>query len=143
VKRIAVDPLIVKLRLDTILERVSRLTSIEQMAEEQFLLDETMQSVAERNLQIIAQAIIDICTHLVAHNHWGSPKAYSDAVKAIAQHNIIETDLAERLIDLVKLRNVLVHIYLDIDSKIVYQSAKQIITDARLFVDAIKKIINT
>jgi len=140
---VAVDPLVVKLRLDTILERVTRLKGIEQMTEEQFLLDQTMQSAVERNLQIIAQAIIDICTHLVAHNHWGSPETYSDVVRVVSTHNVIEIDLAERLIDFVKLRNVLVHLYLDIDLKIVYRSAMTAISDALLFTNAINKLINT
>jgi len=140
---VAVDPLVVKLRLDTILERISRLKTIQKLTEEQFLSDEIMQSFAERNLQIIAQAVIDICTHLVAHNHWGSPKTYTDAVKVVAHHKIIESDLADRLIDFVKLRNVLVHLYLVIDLKIVYHSVKVILTDAILFTDAIYKLIKT
>jgi len=140
---VAVDPLVVKLRLDTILERISRLKTIQEMTEEQFLSDGIMQSFAERNLQIIAQAIIDICTHLVAHNHWGCPETYSDAVRVVSKHNVIEIDLAERLIDFVKLRNVLVHLYLVIDLKIVYHSVKVILTDAILFTDAIYKLIKT
>ena len=138
---IAIDPLVVKARLDTILERITRLRIVEQLSEDQFRVDETSQSAVERNLQIIAQAIIDICTHLVAHNHWGSPGTYSDAVRVIAKHKVIDSDLADRLIDFVKLRNVLVHLYLDIDLKIVYKSAKSIIIDAKTFTDAILEII--
>lgn len=138
---IAVDPLVVKARLDTILERITRLRIVEQLSEDQFLVDETTQSAVERNLQIIAQAIIDICTHLVAHNHWGSPETYSDAVRVIAKHKVIDSNLADSLIDFVKLRNVLVHLYLEIDLKIVYKSAKSIIIDAKTFTDAILEII--
>lgn len=140
-RKVAIDPLVVKSRLVIILERIDRLKDIAILSEEQFLSNEIMQSVAERNLQIIAQVIINICTHLVAHNHWGSPKSYSDSVKLVSKHKVIETDLAERLIDLVKLRNVIVHLYLEIDPTIVYRSAKQAITDAGLFVAALKKLI--
>ncbi len=138
---IAIDPLVVKARLDTILERITRLRIVEQLSEDQFRVDETSQSAVERNLQIIAQAIIDICTHLVAHNHWGSPGTYGDAVRVIAKHKVIDSDLADRLIDFVKLRNVLVHLYLEIDLKIVYKSAISIIIDAKTFTDAILEII--
>ena len=138
---IAIDPLVVKARLDTILERITRLRIVEKLSEDQFRVDETSQSAVERNLQIIAQAIIDICTHLIAHNHWGSPGTYSDAVRVIAKHKVIDSDLADRLIDFVKLRNVLVHLYLEIDLKIVYKSAISIIIDAKTFTDAIIEII--
>lgn len=137
----AVDPLVVKARLDIILERVTRIKHIETMTQEQYLKDELLQGAIERNLQIIAQAIIDICTHLVAHNHWGSPKSYSDAVKIIANHKIIDSLLADRLIDFVKLRNILIHLYIAVDPTIVYQSAIAIIIDAKLFADAILKFI--
>ncbi|TFG27520.1 DUF86 domain-containing protein [Candidatus Thorarchaeota archaeon] len=139
----AVDPLIVKVRLDIILERVTRIKQIETMTEEQYLKDELLQGAIERNLQIIAQAIIDICTHLVAHNHWGSPKSYAGAVTIVANHQVIDSALADRLIHLVKLRNVLVHLYLKIDEKIVYQSARSIITDAKLFTDSILEFVDS
>jgi uncharacterized protein YutE (UPF0331/DUF86 family) len=140
---IAVDPIVVKARLDIILERVTRIKLIETMTEEQYLKDELLQGAIERNLQIIAQAIIDICTHLVAHNHWGSPKSYADAVTIIANHKVLDSTLAERLIYLVKLRNILVHLYLKVDQKIVYKSAKSIITDAKLFSDTILKFVDS
>ena len=143
VNTIAVDPLVVKARLDIILERVTRIKQIETLTEEKFLADEIMQSAVERNLQIIAQAIIDICTHLIAHNHWGSPKSYSDAVVVVANHKVIDSALADRLIHLVKLRNVLVHLYLKIDQKIVYQSARSIIDDAKSFTDSILELVKS
>ncbi len=139
----AVDPLVVKARLDIIIERITRIKHIETMTQEQYLKDQLLQGAIERNLQIIAQAIIDICTHLVAHNHWGSPKSYTDAVTIVANNNVIDSTLAGRLIHLVKLRNILVHLYLKIDQKIVYQSARSIITDAKSFTDAILKFVGS
>ena len=142
-KKMTVDPHIVKLRLDKILSIIEELKSVSAMSEDEFLDDGKTLRATERCLQIVAQAIIDVCTHLVAHNHWGAPKSYGDAVMIISRHKVIETDLADRLIDLVKLRNVIVHIYLDIDSRIVYQSAKLVISDGRLFVDSITKLIDS
>ena len=139
----AVDPLVVKARLDIIIERITRIKHIETMTQEQYLKDQLLQGAIERNLQIIAQAIIDICTHLVAHNHWGSPKSYTDAVTIVANNNVIDSTLAGRLIHLVKLRNILVHLYLKINQKIVYQSARSIITDAKSFTDAILKFVGS
>ncbi|MHA1930202.1 MAG: type VII toxin-antitoxin system HepT family RNase toxin [Candidatus Thorarchaeota archaeon] len=138
-----VDPHIVKLRFDKILSIIEELKPASEMSEEAFLDDGKTLRATERCLQIVAQAIIDVCTHLVAHNHWGAPKSYGDAVMIISRHKVIETDLADRLIDLVKLRNMIVHIYLDIDSKIVYHRVKQIISDGNLFVDSIAKLIDT
>ncbi len=136
-----VDPQIVKLRLDMILSHIEELREVSETTEDSFLSNGILRRATERSLQLIAQAIIDICTHIVAHNHWGAPKTYSDTVREVSNRGVVEKDLSSRLIDLVKLRNVIVHLYLEIDPKIVYKSAKQAITDAGLFVDAIKKIL--
>ena len=141
-KHITVDPHIVKLRLDKIRIGIKQLQAVHDISEEEFISNWMIHRATERNLQIIAQAIIDICTHLVAHNHWGTPETYSDAVRIVSQQNVIDDTLAENLIELVKLRNVIVHLYLEIDLKIVYESAKRVIKDSRIFIDAITKFTN-
>ncbi|TFG34806.1 hypothetical protein EU527_01785 [Candidatus Thorarchaeota archaeon] len=44
----AVDPLVVKARLDIILERVTRIKRIETITQEQYLKDELLQGAIER-----------------------------------------------------------------------------------------------
>jgi uncharacterized protein YutE (UPF0331/DUF86 family) len=108
---------------------------------EDFLKDRIIQLATERSLQIAAQSVIDISTHLVAHNHWGTPKSYKDSVDIISKNGVIDSNLAARLIDLVKLRNVIVHVYLEIDPKIIHKSAEYSVDDLKKFIEAIKKIL--
>jgi len=123
------DPQIIELRLDKIL------TSIE------ILKDRIIQLATQRSLQIAAQSVIDVSTHLVAHNHWGTPKSYKDSVDIISKNGVIDSNLAARLMDLVKLRNVIVHVYLEIDPKIIHKSAEYSVDDLKKFIEAIKKIL--
>jgi uncharacterized protein YutE (UPF0331/DUF86 family) len=83
--------------------------------------------------------VIDISTHLVAHSHWGTPESYIDAVKIIGQKRIISSALAGRLIELVKLRNVLVHMYLEVDLTIVHENAHSAIKDLKEFITSVSK----
>lgn len=135
------DPQIIKLRLDKILTSIEILKKTSDLSIEAFLKDRIIQLATERSLQIAAQSVIDISTHLVAHNHWGTPKSYKDSVDIISKNGIIDSNLAARLIDLVKLRNVIIHVYLEIDPKIVHKSAEYSVDDLKKFIEAIKKIL--
>ncbi|MDF1538803.1 MAG: DUF86 domain-containing protein [Candidatus Thorarchaeota archaeon] len=135
-----VDPHVVKLRLDMILSHIEELKEVSQNAEDSFLSNSILRRATERSLQLIAQAIIDICTHIVAHNHWGAPQTYSDTVREVSNRGMIEKGLSSRLVELVKLRNVIVHLYLEIDPKIVYRSAVLAVTDAKLFIESMNKL---
>ena len=135
------DPQIVKLRLDKILTSIEILKKTSGLSLEDFLKDRIIQLATERSLQIAAQSVIDISTHLVAHNHWGTPKSYKDSVDIISKNGVIDSNLAARLIDLVKLRNVIVHVYIEIDPKIIHKSAEYSVDDLKKFIEAIKKIL--
>ena len=135
------DPQIIKLRLDKILTSIEVLKKTSGLSIEDFLKDRIIQLATERSLQIAAQSVIDISTHLVAHNHWGTPKSYKDSVDIISKNGVIDSRLAARLIDLVKLRNVIIHVYLEIDPKIVHKSAKYSVDDLKKFIEAIRKIL--
>ncbi len=135
------DPQIIRLRLDKILTSMEILKKASGLSLEDFLKDRIIQLATERSLQIAAQSVIDISTHLVAHNHWGTPKSYKDSVDIISKNGVIDSNLAARLIDLVKLRNVIVHVYLEIDPKIIHKSAEYSVDDLKKFIEAIKKIL--
>lgn len=135
------DPQLIKLRLDKILTSIELLKKTSDLSIEDFLKDRIIQLATERSLQIAAQSVIDISTHLVAHNHWGTPKSYKDSVDIISKNGVIDSNLAARLIDLVKLRNVIIHVYLEINPKIIHKSAEYSVDDLKKFIEAIKKIL--
>jgi uncharacterized protein YutE (UPF0331/DUF86 family) len=136
---VTVDPLVIRLRLDRIARAMEILKVAASTDREGFLSDQVLQDATERNLQLAAQAVIDISTHLVAHSHWGTPESYIDAVKFIGQKRIISSALAGRLIELVKLRNVLVHMYLEVDLTIVHENAHSAIKDLKEFITSVSR----
>jgi uncharacterized protein YutE (UPF0331/DUF86 family) len=100
----------VKLKLDKILTSIEILKKGAELKEEEFLRDEIMQLAIERSLQIATQSVIDISTHLIAHHHWGTPETYKDSIEIIINHGVIDKKLGSNLVELVKLRNVIVHV---------------------------------
>ncbi len=131
----------IRLRLDIILERKQYLEDIVNQGIDAYYESPHIRAAAERYIQTIAQAVTDIATHIVATEHLGTPESYSDAIMRVATHNIIPLDLAERLVRLIKMRNVIVHLYTKIDPTIVFQGATQALSDLAEFVTIMQRFL--
>ena len=92
---------------------------------------------AERYFEIIAQSIIDICTHIVSRKSVNIPQTYADCMKELAKLKIITNTLAERLSQMVKMRNLVVHQYEIIDHELVINSLRELLDDLKLYKGAI------
>ena len=136
-----IDSTILKLRLDKILELLPHLIEIQQKGKKAYTDSRLLQHATERQLQIAAQAVVDISTHIIAHKHWGAPESYTEAISIIASNHVIDTDLAKDLKELVKLRNLIVHLYLKIDSALLYTNLARYIKSLETFVVSMKQFI--
>jgi len=91
------------------------LRSLRARGRDAFLSDEVVQDRAERHAQLLAQACADIALHILAGTGTDAPETYAEALKALAAAAVIPGPLGEGLAQAVRLRNILVHGYLDID----------------------------
>jgi uncharacterized protein YutE (UPF0331/DUF86 family) len=82
---------------------------------ETFVRDEAVQDRVERNAELLAQSCADIALHIVSAAGSGAPETYGDALRAAGAVIGLPTELTERLAAAARLRNILVHMYLDID----------------------------
>ena len=80
-----------------------------------FEADEIVQDRADRHAQLLAQACADVALHILAATGAAAPETYADALVQLGAVGVISPPLAARLAGAVRLRNVLVHGYLDID----------------------------
>jgi uncharacterized protein YutE (UPF0331/DUF86 family) len=107
-----VDPVLVRRRLRA-MERSLR--TLRARGRDAFLSDEVVQDRAERHAQLLAQACADIALHILAGTGTAAPETYAEALSALAADAVIPSPLAACLAQAVRLRNILVHGYLDID----------------------------
>lgn len=110
-----VDPVVVRRRLRAIERSLRVLRELRARGREVFLSDEVVQDRAERHAQLLAQACADIALHILAGTGAEAPETYAEALGALAAAGVIPAPLGARLADAVRLRNILVHGYLDID----------------------------
>lgn len=83
----------------------------------------------ERLLELIVQVCVDLVTHELAERGI-VPETYRDAFRRAGDEGLLPTDLAASLADAAGLRNILVHVYEQIDYEIVAASIDRAIEDA-------------
>ena len=83
------------------------------------------------NLQRAVQAAIDLATHVVATESYGTPDSVSDAFTLLERQGMIDSDLAGRLRRVVGFRNIAIHDYQSVDPAIVKSIVQQRLGDLR------------
>lgn len=66
------------------------------------------------------QVVIDIACKLSSQYNLGNPKTYRACVELLQQHKYLDGALAQKVIAMVGLRNLLVHEYVEIDESKLY-----------------------
>jgi uncharacterized protein YutE (UPF0331/DUF86 family) len=110
-----VDPLVLRRRLRALERYLRVLRTLRERGREAFLHDEVVQDRAERNAELLAQICADIALHIVSATGEGAPETYSDALRMAGGIVGLADDVIDRLAAAVRLRNILAHMYLDID----------------------------
>lgn len=75
----------------------------------------------ERLLELLVQVSADILSHLLAERKV-TPESYRATFELAARHDLVPGDLGPRLAEAAGLRNILVHMYEEIDYEIVAES---------------------
>ncbi len=132
-----VDAEAVERRLRELDRRVAAARAVAGVGQEAFLHDENLRALAERHLQVAAQAAIDISVHILAEDSAEEPEDYGSAFRLLAKIGAIEPDLGSRLVAAAGLRNILVHSYLEVDPELLWESL-QSLGDLERFAGAIR-----
>jgi len=96
---------------------------------EEFTADPERYGSTERFLHLAIEALIDMGNHVIADSELGVVNWYSDIPKIMAEKEFISSELGEKWIRMIGFRNTLVHEYIDIDRKIVYDVLQNNIQD--------------
>lgn len=66
-------------------------------------------------VQTAAQICIDLAHHVIASDGHRPPQDYGDAFRVLAEVGVIDDALAGRMVALAGARNVIVHLYAEVD----------------------------
>ena len=120
---------------------VGRLKPFQKMSFEQYINDRMSQAVVERWLQLAAQICLDIASHIISEVGFREPKSNQDMFVILNEEGIIPEDFIADLTGIARLRNVLVHMYAELDQIKVYAALTEHLGDFDRFAKLIVKFL--
>jgi uncharacterized protein YutE (UPF0331/DUF86 family) len=102
------------------------LEPFKEKSKEEFLRDEYLQDIVERNLEVAIQSCIDIANRIISLDGLEKPRDYYGSIIRLGEENILPYDFAQNFAPVAGFRNILIHEYLEINWDEVYHNLKQI-----------------
>ncbi|MEI7990508.1 MAG: DUF86 domain-containing protein [Chloroflexota bacterium] len=102
-----------------------------------FDTDFTSQDAAVLNILRACEQAIDLANHIIKLGRMGIPNSSVDSFDLIQRKNVISKELAEKLKNMVKFRNLIVHQYEEMDIEIVKSVIQKNLTDLGLYTDQV------
>jgi len=124
-------------RFQDIHQSLERLERIRALPREAFWVDQDVRDVACYRLLVAIEAALQICFHVSAQRLHRVPEAYAECFAMLSEAGILSTDLSASLQRMARFRNMLVHVYWDVDYEQVYGILQEHLGDLRVFVRAI------
>jgi uncharacterized protein YutE (UPF0331/DUF86 family) len=137
-----VDRHVVQARIGKIREYVALLRKIRSLADEAtFVHDPLVYGNAERYLQLAIQGVLDVSNHIVADMASRLPADNKELFERLAARKILPVRLSKKLIAMAGFRNILVHEYIEIDRRRVYEVLRKDLADFDRFIRAVSKLL--
>lgn len=100
------------------------LSNIVKRPEEEYLNDDIVRGAAERYLQLAIETSLNIGSRIISLEQFEKnisvPETYAEVFEVLYDLKVVSRDFADRLKNMAKFRNRLVHVYWEIDNKLVY-----------------------
>lgn len=120
-------------KLDFIDRNLAVLEGLASLSEAEFLADPFKFPAATRMIQVSIEAMIDIGSHIVARERLGLPKKYRDVFRLLAQAGVLSCEMLPTYENMVKFRNLAVHLYAEVTPEEVLSIISKHLGDFRSF----------
>lgn len=119
----------------------SKLEAMGKLDEEDFLKNHEKIDSAKYNLIVVIEGAIDICNHIVAKAGGRAPNDYADCFAILGELGVLTDEFVEKLKRMAKFRNLLVHLYWQVDSRKVFSILREDIFDIKKYLQRIEEFI--
>ena len=120
---------------------LSKLEGIGKLDEEAFLKNHEKIDSAKYNLIVVIEGAIDICQHIAARAGGRAPNDYADCFAILGELGVFPADFVEKLRRMARFRNLLVHLYWQVDNRKVFSILKEDIFDIKKYLRGIESFI--
>jgi len=113
----SVDQEKIRQKLHFIRENLTHLEQFKGMEAGSLKSDHIKEAAAIRMLQVVIEAVLDICSHVITREGWGLPKSYLESVELAVQNGLIPQEMVQEYKNMAKFRNRVVHLYDKVDTE--------------------------
>lgn len=117
------NPDLVRERCQEITDSLARLERFQEVPREEFLEDQDSLDIACYRLLVAIEAALGLCFHVSAKRLETVPADYAACFGKLGEAGLVPEDLALRLRRMARFRNLLVHVYWEVD----YEKVREII----------------
>lgn len=108
---------------------------------EEYLSDWRIYDLADRQLHLALETFLTVGDMVISEFGFAKPDTYADIPRILFENKVIPGQLKDKLVDLARLRNVLVHDYLRLDHERIYQHLQNDTKTIEEFIEAIKRFV--
>ena len=126
---------------DTVINALNDLKRLSTMKDD-VLKNRLLQAALLWNLYVAVQGTIDLALKIISILKLGIPTSYSNAFEILYDHKVITHDLKERLVQMVKFRHILAHVYPKLDIKRILKDLDGNIKDIYEFLKQVEIFLN-
>lgn len=121
---------------------LKHLIELQKYNKEEFLSNWKIYDLVDRKLHLALETFLTIGEMIISEFGFQKPDTYADIPRILFENKIINLELKEKLVDLARFRNVLVHEYLYLDHEKVYQHLQNDPQIIKEFIERIKKFFS-
>ncbi len=133
-----IDDELIESKIDLILKNLDYLNEISKIDETEFLSSFEKIQASKHSLQEAIESSLDIANHIISSKGWERAETYSDMFERLYEEDVIEQGLNERLSEMARFRNLLVHRYGKIDDRRLFRILNENVDDLHEFVEEIQ-----
>ncbi len=128
-------------RLRALLERLqsrrSRLDRYARLSVDEYLAASEQVDASKYLLITAIEDALGAANHVIASEGYRTPTDYADGFRSLAEAGVVSSELADRLRAMARFRNLLVHLYAEVDDRRVHEFLRQDLIDLDRFAGAL------
>lgn len=117
--------IIIRERIKKLDEVVAQLKKLRQLSKRKFFAGKTVQYAAMYAMVIGIEAICDMGNHILAKYFNRAAETYKDVILLLGEEGVIPKNFAQKSSKMTDFRNVLIHVYLEVDEKKVFENLQK------------------
>ena len=137
-----VNPEVIAVRLSRLREYLGYLKTLRRYSYRQFSTDPFIRGNVERYLHLAIECCLDMGNHLIADRGLRRAEDYREIFLILGEAKILPAAFAKRVAPMGGFRNILVHDYLRVDPRKVYEVLQKRLPDFERFGKIVARSLN-